>query len=78
MFWFNISIRSRKKIKNLLKKCKFRCYWLGSDKKLIEKSGLHHLPAGESNFCTLRNIRTGLVTLSTLKPINSLFVFNKP
>ena len=63
MFLFNISIRSSKKIKNLLKKCKFRCTGQGVTKSLLTKSGLHHLPAVESNFCTLRNIRTGLVTI---------------
>ena len=45
------------------KKCKFRCHSSGSDKKLIEKVGLHHLPARESHFCTLRINWTGLVTI---------------
>ena len=37
---------------------------LGVTKRpVIEKTGLHHLPVCESHFCTLRNIRTGLVTI---------------
>ena len=61
---FNISIRSSKKTKKKLqKKGKFRCHSSGSDKKLIERVGLHHLPARESHFCTLRINWTGLVTI---------------